>query len=410
MRVPTRRQALWLLACAPFANATRADPVPPIRDQGIGGTGARPSHPPGDAPDEGGDRGLGGTGVIGTIRRFGSIIVNDLRIAYPKDVAVRIDGAAATVSDLKIGQVVRVVAHEDDTGLSTRHIDVTSEVVGPVEAIAKGTMTVLGQRIAAPPGQSGRWRVGDRVAVSGLRRPDGVVVASLIEARATGPDRVAGRIRRSKDGDAMIGGLRLQGVEPQHIGRRATVTGNTTGSGFTVTRVEETRALFAPGLRKVSIETYLGRNANGVNVGSGFDLSGAPEAGLPRRGSVRAIVTAEPAHDGRLTVEHLRIDTRGSERPSGPAEGGLPRSPDGPRPERFRPEGGRPGGLPGGSPRFEIDTRAPGGAGGFGGGHGGGFGAPGNVERPGGFERPGGGLGRTPSEFGGPGGFGGGRR
>ncbi len=42
--------------------------------------------------------------MIGTIRRFGSIIVNDLRIAYPKDVAVRIDDAPATAADLKIGQ------------------------------------------------------------------------------------------------------------------------------------------------------------------------------------------------------------------------------------------------------------------------------------------------------------------
>ncbi|PJI51852.1 hypothetical protein CTI14_52480, partial [Methylobacterium radiotolerans] len=43
-----------------------------------------------------GDRGIGGTGVIGTIRRFGSIVVNDLRIAYPPEVEVRIDGTAAT--------------------------------------------------------------------------------------------------------------------------------------------------------------------------------------------------------------------------------------------------------------------------------------------------------------------------
>ena len=43
-----------------------------------------------------GDRGIGGTGVIGTIRRFGSIVVNDLRIAYPEDVQVHIDGTPAT--------------------------------------------------------------------------------------------------------------------------------------------------------------------------------------------------------------------------------------------------------------------------------------------------------------------------
>ena len=46
---------------------------------------------------------------------------------------MRIDGAAARAADLKIGQVVQVVARPDGGGLSTRRIDVTSEVVGPVE-------------------------------------------------------------------------------------------------------------------------------------------------------------------------------------------------------------------------------------------------------------------------------------
>lgn len=231
MRAPTRRDALRLLGMTPFALAAQADPLPPIRDQGIGGTGARPNPVPGDATDETGDRGIGGTGVIGTIRRFGSIVVNDLRISYPKDVAVRIDGAPASVSDLKIGHVVRVVARTDGAGLSTRRIDVLSEVVGPVEAIGEGTgrtkgaMTVLGQRVVMPAGSVARWKPGDRVAVSGLRRPDGVVVASLIEARGAGSAQVTGPIRRSAAGAPMIGNLTLDGIDGDRIGQRVTVTG-----------------------------------------------------------------------------------------------------------------------------------------------------------------------------------------
>ena len=56
------------------------------------------------------DNGIGGTGVVGTIRGFGSIIVNGLRIAYPERVRVKIDGAAARVSDLRVGHVARVIA------------------------------------------------------------------------------------------------------------------------------------------------------------------------------------------------------------------------------------------------------------------------------------------------------------
>ena len=98
MSVPTRRLVLRLLAGAALSPGRAVAQEAP-RDQGIGGTGARPTEPPGQGVGQGvgqgtgeGDRGIGGTGVIGTIRRFGSIVVNDLRIAYPDDVTVRIDG------------------------------------------------------------------------------------------------------------------------------------------------------------------------------------------------------------------------------------------------------------------------------------------------------------------------------
>ncbi|TXN63484.1 hypothetical protein FV232_23235, partial [Methylobacterium sp. WL30] len=204
MSAPTRRLVLRLLAGAALVPG-RALPQEAPRDQGIGGTGARPTDTPGD-----GDRGIGGTGVIGTIRRFGSIVVNDLRIAYPEDVSVRIDGVAARAADMRIGHVVHVVAHAEAGGLATRRIDVTSEVVGPVERVAEGALVVLGQSVATV-GVAGRWAVGDRVAVSGLRRPDGVVVASLIEPRAEGPACVAGPVRHDRDGRPVIGRLRLEG-------------------------------------------------------------------------------------------------------------------------------------------------------------------------------------------------------
>ncbi|MGU3359770.1 DUF5666 domain-containing protein [Methylobacterium sp. M6A4_1b] len=426
MRAPNRRDALRLLASAPFALAASADPLPPIRDQGIGGTGARPSPPPGDGPNGEGDRGLGGTGVIGTIRKFGSIIVNDLRITYPKDVQVRIDGRPATAGDLRIGHVVRVVALQADSTLSTSRIDVTSEVVGPVEAIRPGGLTVLGQHVALPPAQRDGWTVGERVAVSGLRRPDGVVVASLVERRPEGPARVAGLVRRGPDGTPMIGALRLLGADAGQVGRRAIVSGDPAGAGLTVTGLEEARALFVPGLRRVSIEAYVGRNGQGLQLGSGFDVAGRSDPGLPRRGSVRAIVTAGPSRDGRLSVESLRIDARGSEHPGlrdGTDRGSLPRL-DGRGSEGGGLQGrgsqghgvdgrgldGRvPGGQTGGAPRFDIDTRAPAGAerGRPGGGYGGG---PGGFERPGGFGRGpdgsggfGGGPGRGPGSGAGPG-------
>jgi len=93
------------------------------------------------------DRGIGGTGVIGTIRQFGSIVVNDLRIAYPPNVAVIIDGIAKSSAAMRIGHVVEVVAQRRQDRLSTQRIVITSEVIGPVETVSSTTITVLGQTV-----------------------------------------------------------------------------------------------------------------------------------------------------------------------------------------------------------------------------------------------------------------------
>ncbi|MHB2211756.1 DUF5666 domain-containing protein [Methylobacterium sp. CM6257] len=409
---PNRRLVLRLLAGAAtlFPGAVRPQEAP--RDQGIGGTGMMRTDEPRNGPVGEGDRGIGGTGVIGTIRRFGSIIVNDLRIAYPPEVEVRIDGEAATAADLKIGQVVHVVARPESGGLATRRIDVTSEVVGPVESVAPGRLIVLGQRVSTA-GLRGDWTPGARVAVSGLRRPDGVIVASLIEARAAGPDRVAGPVRRDAGGALTIGGLRLKGADALPPGKRARVTGSAEGGVLSVTNAAEAGLPFPPGLRQVSMEAYIGRAGTGLDLGSGYAVAGRPGAEIPRQGSVRAVLTAGIARDGNLTVERLRIENRLAPEPAQPEAPRFERERDrldlrnlpDEVPGRFGAEpGGKPGSFGGsGEPRGPaIDTR-PGtgnlprvdGPAGFGPSRGGFGGAP--PSGPGGF--PGG-----PGSFGGPGG------
>lgn len=418
--VPNRRFVLRLLAgAAAIAPGTllpgTARPQDAPRDQGIGGTGMMRTDDPRQPPLGEGDRGIGGTGVIGTIRRFGSIVVNDLRIAYPGDVAVRIDGDPAKAADLRIGHVVHVVARPEAGGLATRRIDVESEVVGPVDSVAPGRMIVLGQRISTT-GLPGDWTPGTRVAVSGLRRPDGVIVASRIEPRGAGPSRVAGPVRRGSDGALRIGDLRLEGATALPPGKRALVTGEAAGNVLRVTNAAQAGLPFPPGLRQVSIEAYVGRAGTGLDLGSGLLAVGRADPLVPRRGSVRAVVNASLAPDGGLTVERLRVENRIA--PEAPR-------PDAPRFERERdrldlrglPDEG-PGRVGGREPRGPaIDTR-PGagsipGAGGL--GEPGSFGGYGGLgSGPGGFPVAPGGSGSgsgSGSGFGGPGspgpGFGG---
>ncbi|WP_267359669.1 DUF5666 domain-containing protein [Methylobacterium sp. GC_Met_3] len=371
---PTRRSVLRLLAgVAPLLQsalaASTAQGQAAPRDQGIGGTGMMRTDPQTESPLGEGDRGIGGTGVIGTIRQFGSIIVNDLRIAYQPGVAVRIDGEQATAADLKIGQVVQVVARPEDAGLATQRIEVTSEVVGPVDWAAPGRLVVLGQRVSTAE-LTGDWKPGTRVAVSGLRRTDGVIVASLIEPRSSGPDRVAGPVRR--DGAAvMIGGLRLTGAEALPVGKRAVVTGAAANGVLGVTNLAQVGLPFPPGLKRVSIEGYIGRAGTKLDLGSGLAVTGKAEPSVPRTGSVHAVITANVTRGGGLTVDRLRFDGRRE-----PEEPRL----DGPRFERERdqldlrglPEEapGRFGAKPEGGeqPVFRVDPRtetddAPGGSG-----------------------------------------------
>ncbi|RVU21593.1 DUF5666 domain-containing protein [Methylobacterium oryzihabitans] len=319
---PSRRRVLhWLAAAAGVLAPRPARPAGDrVLDQGIGGTGIRPG--PGQDPE--GDRGIGGTGVVGTIRDFGSIVVNGLRIAYPADAAVTVDGRPASVAALRRGQVVRVVAREGGSGLATGRIAVEREVSGPVEAVARGRLRVLGQRVttAGLIGPAGTWRVGDRVAVSGLRRPDGSIAASLIEPAGEAGDRVTGPVRRARDGGVEIGALRLRGLDPALVGRRVTVEGESVRGGLAVSGAQEAATGFGPGVARLSVEGYVTRTGGTLRLGSGLVLDGA---GTRVRDGF-AVIEARVGADGRLRVEAVRAEGRGpgAERPAGPGGQGGP--------------------------------------------------------------------------------------
>ncbi len=367
-----RRRCLALLASTALAAALgRAQAAP--GDQGIGGTGAAPST-------DGSDRGIGGTGVIGTIRKFGSIVVNDLRIAYPADAEVRIDGLPASVADLKIGQVVRVDASSRAGGLSTRTIDVASEVVGPVERIGAKQITVLGQTVSTAALKSRRFKTGETVAVSGLRRNDGTIVASLIEPRTGAPSRVAGLVRKENDGAVKIGGLQLTGLDPALVGRRAIVEGEHFDDRLAVARGARETALL-PNIRTLSIESYVERRGDRLSLGSGYALGEGQRLDIPAGRSVRAVLTTRVGSDGRLDLEGARVNGRTF---GNVGVGGNP---------------GRHGG-PNGSGAGGGRMRAPGRSGP-------GNGAPGNGRIPMDFERRIGGPGGEPASKGVPPGFGG---
>src|SRR5512135_1809081 len=94
--------------------------------------------------------------VKGAITGFGSVIVNGVR--YDSDSAtVRIEGKPASVMDLKVGEVVRLVAEKDAQGVPrAKSIDQDHLIQGAVQAVdlTARTLTIAGQVIVTDDGTS----------------------------------------------------------------------------------------------------------------------------------------------------------------------------------------------------------------------------------------------------------------
>lgn len=349
-------------------------------DQGIGGTGIFAGR----------DGGIGGTGYVGVIQRFGSIVVNGERIGYPADVTVTIDGRPSSAAALRIGHLTRVVARAAPDGrLMTRRIDVLSEVVGPVERVSGGTIRVLGQTVRLPASSRAPTK-GTRVAVFGLRRTDGVIVASLVEPLREATPRVSGVLSRGRGAALRIGGLAVSGVNEALVGQRIVAEGRVAGGIMRVTNAYADDPTDLPGAHRLVVEAYVKRIGDDLQVGQDQligDRSKAPLDG----GELHAVIEATRDASGLLQVDSVRAADRGGPGPSGPDPHGPPGGPAG---------GGPPGGPgPGpGAPGAPAGGGAPSGSQGppGGGAPAGPFGSMGGAGEPptgGGPPGPGGGPG-----------------
>jgi len=395
--VLTRRQVLRLFSLLLGGKALAGEPLKPAGDNGIGGTGLKP-----------GDNGIGGTGFLGTIRRFGSIYVNGERIAYPPDVLIRLDDVVADSSALRIGQVARLIADRRNETWRTDRIVIESEVVGAIQKIEQRRLTVLGQRIDLPgAGLSRTFKVGDRVAVSGLRRPDQTIVASLLQKRSNGPDQIAGVLLQEDDGVFQIGGQPISGVGTAIVGERLITRGVLQNGVFVAREVKVDTGAGLGQTRNVSIETWLSRRDGVLETADGLQVE--DQSGGLRPGSYVAVINGEIQPGGVLIARQIEFPNGrgGFNSPGGPRGRGPDGAPGGGMngPGHPRGPGGGPGGGPGApsgpsgpsGPAGDTTNRPDGGGAGPGGFGPGGFGPGGGPGGPGGF------IGGGPSGFGGRG-------
>ena len=347
-------------------------------DQGIGGTGI----------GRGNDHGIGGTGIVGVIQRFGSIVVNGQRIAYAADVPVRIDGMTVSAKALRVGQVARVLALRQANGtLVTHAINVTSEVAGPIESVRAGSITVLGQAVITSASASAH-RVGTRVAVFGLRRTDGAIVASLVEPRHEGTAHVSGVLENGPAG-LRIGGLQVSGLDAGLVGQRVQAEGLVSRGVMQVSRARVDDLSDLAAADHLVIEAYVRRVGSELQLGSGFIARGLPR--FAPAGETRVVLNAVRETSGDLRLE--------SAQSIGNFPGGSLQAPHGPNPDPGGIGPGGPGAPPGAPAGVPGGGGPPVGLGGSGGQPGGGP-SPGTSPGPG----PGPAPGPAPGPVPGPGG------
>jgi hypothetical protein len=183
---------------------------------GLGGSGRQ-------APDIL-ENGLGGSGkhlldkkssnkaaILGPISAFGSIWVNDRHIQLPDSTEYLIAGKGAKRSDLRLGQMVAVLADSlDDSDYQALEVHLLFNVIGPLNAIEKdkGQLTklsLLGQTVLIDNdtrivNQSGttitlqQLNTGEHVAISGLRMPNQEIKATLVIAKTQQNIQLAGPV------------------------------------------------------------------------------------------------------------------------------------------------------------------------------------------------------------------------
>jgi hypothetical protein len=290
---------------------------------GAGGTGLA-------SPEEGG---IGGSGIFGTVMAFGSVCVNGLKIEYDGDTPIETNGLTGRVEDLALGQIVRIETGDEDPDRA-RQISIDSPLSGPVNRIEpeRQRLFIMGAEVRMRPDVVIRgarsqeilltdlYR-GTHVEVSGLRRSDGVLMASRLDVRPAGTPIVVtgiavpvsrstfyvGRVRgQLAPGESIPSNLRRQRVQ---------IRGNWNVRSQTLEDVSLRAApTYLAGMREVSIQGYVAPNRGPGD----FKIADTRLSVLDGSTEIRSFDVDALVHvrgyideDGRLRARRIVIEERG---------------------------------------------------------------------------------------------------
>ncbi len=223
-----------------------------------------------DDPFEGG---IGGTGIVGVLTDFSSLIVNGLRVEVTGATSIRSHFGAVSDSALRRGQELTIFATRSRDRLVARQVQIGFPLIGPARLGPGGALTVNGAPVLREPGSLGSVTFGERVTVSGVWSREGVV-ASRIDPADQPADLIAGVAGRGGVTGVTVGGVPVRGARGRIApteGAYVTLTGRHDGESFVATRVREGRFRGnVETMRQLSVEGFLEPQA----AAPGFRLAG----------------------------------------------------------------------------------------------------------------------------------------
>lgn len=226
------------------------------------------------ATEQGVEGGIGGTGIVGLLTDFGSLIVAGSRVNTDAQTQVLDAFGPLRLSDLAIGDSLTLEASGPASNLVARRVHLTHPLVGRItRRLANGRRLIVnGVEVLFDTPVQG-FDVGDRVAISGLWRGSFVEAARVTQARSP-LDLVSGDVS-NKGWGKRIGSvpLRGSGANSLRVGSFAAAIGEYDEAAgiMRVRTLQKGRFFGAAGpLKRLAIEGYL----DPINEPPGFRVSG----------------------------------------------------------------------------------------------------------------------------------------
>ncbi|MEO0363151.1 MAG: DUF5666 domain-containing protein [Pseudomonadota bacterium] len=214
-----------------------------------------------DARKDPAEGGIGGTGIVGVLTDFGSLVINGLRIETDGATEVTTALGPADLDALAVGKSLTVEAATIAGRLVARRVLVDHPVIGRPIAISPDgrSAVVAGVNVVLEEGALGAFAPDRPVAVSGVWRGDLVIASRIDRARDDAPDLIAGETRLL-NGALAVGGrpVSLSGGERIEPGGYVTFTGRAVAKRFVASTLTPGRFTGAGGpLERLSVEGYL---------------------------------------------------------------------------------------------------------------------------------------------------------